>query len=176
MPFADHLLQQPVNPSPFQDTPAYFCNSPQAAGSTFSQPPSPSLPTSGPRITPILKKIYNPYLEQESENILTMTLSQAPAFVCFYICTQSLKAAVLFLFCGDVGFSSQSSTTREHCVCQRLEPEVQECHFTPKIRKKERLKSSHCARNGNRQEWRMVGAKNRLAEELSGVTRPEKKE
>lgn len=73
-------------------------------------------------------------------------------------------------FCGDVGFSSQSSTTREHCLCQRLEPEVQEGHFTSKIRMKQRLKSSHCAKNGNRQEWRMAGAKNRLAEELSGVT------
>ncbi|KAI4811669.1 hypothetical protein KUCAC02_014546, partial [Chaenocephalus aceratus] len=42
-----------------------------------------------------------------------------------------------------------SSTTREHCLCQRLETEVQEGHFTSKIRMKQRLKSSYCAKNGS---------------------------
>lgn len=92
-----------------------------------------------------------------------------------YLHTKPERSSFLSL-CGDVGFSSQSSTTREHRLCQRLEPEVQEGHFTSKIRMKQRLKSSYCAKNGNRQERRMVGAKNRLTGELSGVTCPEKKD
>lgn len=90
-----------------------------------------------------------------------------------YLHTKPERSSFLSL-CGDVGFSSRSSTTREHCLCQRLEPEVQEGHFTSKIRMKQRLKSSYCAKNGSRQERRMVGAKNRHAGEPSGVTCPEK--
>lgn len=112
MPFCDHLLQQPSH-----TTPTYFIYSSQSTGSTFSQPPShpasrlhTPLPTNNPHI-----KKYNPYLEVGSENILTLTLSQAPAFVCLYICTQSLNAAVLLLFVGTLGFHC-SPTPLENTV------------------------------------------------------------
>ncbi len=102
-----HALVWPSSPTagePFAFShPTFFLHNSQSASSTFSQPLSSSLPTSGQQINPTLKK-YNPYLELESENILTLTLSQAPAFVCLYICTQSLNAAVFFLFVGMSGF------------------------------------------------------------------------
>lgn len=101
-----------------------------------------SLATSGPQITPVSKKIekekkkHNPYLESESENILTLTLSQAPTFVCFYICTQRPQS-LFFFFCFFFlpfqcvpmsGFHSWYATaeahthTHTHHLWWRLEP------------------------------------------------------
>ena len=102
MPFCDHLLQQPVNP--LASLRHHNLLSSQSAGSTFSQPQSRPPPNKCPTNKHHIKKKYHPYLELESENILTLTLSQAPAFVCFYICTQSLTAAVFCLFVGMSGF------------------------------------------------------------------------
>lgn len=98
MPFCDHLLQHPLNPSPLQDTPTYFQSSPQSAD--FLTVPA-SRQVARKNKPHIKKKIYNPYLELESENILSLTLSQAPAFVRLYICTQSPIAAAFSLFCAQ---------------------------------------------------------------------------
>lgn len=85
-----------------------------------------------------------------------------------YLQTKPECSSCLFF----VRFSSHSSTTREHCLCQRLEPEVQEGHFTSKIKMKQRHGSSHCVKNCTRQEQKMVGAKNRSAEQLNALTCP----
>lgn len=97
--------------------------------------------------------------------------------MCAFIFAHKARSQQLSpFFVRDVRFSWQSSTTREHRLRRRLEPEVQEGHFTSKIRMKQRLKSSHCARNGNRREERTAGKpETRLLKRRSGVTCPDRK-
>lgn len=99
MPFCDHLLRQPLNPSPLQDTPTYYFHSGPRSADFLTVPASQQVARkNSPHIKK--KKLYNPYLELESENILSLTLSQAPAIVRLYICTQSPIAAAFSLFCA----------------------------------------------------------------------------
>lgn len=164
MPYCDHLLELQLNP--IQDTPTYFCKNQQCAA-PLSQCCRSFLPKGSLKLKK--KSTYNSYLVNKWKR--SFTLSQAPTFVFAH------KAWMqqLFSFCDNVRFSSHSSTTREHCLCQRLESEVHEGHFTVKIKMKQRHESSHCAKNCSRQEQKMVGAKNRSAERLNMVTCPKKK-
>lgn len=162
MPHCGHLLLQPANPSPLQDTPAYF----EAADFLTVA----SLTTSGQQITQGEKKKHNPYLELENENILSLTLSQAPTFVCFYICTQRPKSLffVFFFFFPPSSVRRcqvfiASRHTHTHSAIRTHK--VQEGYFTSKIRTKQRLKSSHCVKDGNRQ-W---GRSDRSTAEMSDV-------
>lgn len=151
MLYCDHLLELQLDHWPIQDTPTTtWCVAP---------------------VFPLLSTIYiYIYIYSYLVNIKWKhfyTISGSH----FCICTQSLNAAVVF-FCDNVRFSSHSSSTREHCLCQRLEPEVQEGHFTSKIKMKQRHGSSHCAKNCTGQEEKMAGAKNRSAEQLNALTCP----
>lgn len=139
MPYCDHLLELQLNP--IQDTPTYFCNNQQCAAPLSHCCPVPPSQWEDPKSKK--RCIYNSYLVNKWKHPYTISGSH------FCICTQSLNAA-LFSFCDR--FSSHSSTTREHCLCQRLESEVQEGHFTFELKMKQRHESSHCAKNCTRQE------------------------
>lgn len=111
--YNSHISHALLRPSSTASEPSRLSKPPQPtfftalsqAPLSHSQRVAPLFPTSVQQITPILKK-YIPYLETESENILTLTLSQAPAFVRFYICTQSPNAAIFLFFVGMSGFHS----------------------------------------------------------------------